>query len=90
MFKPIRWYSKERGYRVGAIVEYGGDTLTILMVDRVVRAKKLPLMEEKFMRPLTKNGQDYPPDSLRESMLEAADRLGVTKAAKRHLETGAR
>lgn len=85
MLQPISYHT-DKGIKAGAVVTRGRKFLTVILVSAPIRIKRVSLSEERYMKPLLKNGSAYPVDALRRSLLAFGARVGITKGAKAALK----
>lgn len=90
--KPVvYWYDPVRGGlsrgETIAIVVRGRTTLHAVLLDAPVTLKKVPLTEERHMRPITHKGHEYKPARAARIGLKQGRAHGITKNAKSLLKS---
>lgn len=77
-------YHTATAEQTAIIVNRGRKLMGILMVESIgIVYRKVPLTEERHMRPLTRFNKDYPVKTALNKYLGIASRLGATKSARK-------
>ena len=75
-------YHTNNGVRA-AVIQKGRKWIKVVEIDSPVHVRKVPLSDERYMRPLQRKGQDYPLVRARNKFLKAGRNLGITEGAKK-------
>ena len=88
--KTVQWAREEisagdvEQQSVTALVQVGRTTLHVVYIDSSSGVRKIdvPMIEEKFMRPLLLRGQPYPVERMARLMIKTGRTLGITEGAR--------
>lgn len=67
---------------VSAFIVKGRKWIKVVCIDSPISVRKVNIVEEKFMKTLQRNGQDYPITRARNKFLKAGRKLGITQGAR--------
>jgi hypothetical protein len=79
-------YHTDAGYYTALVGNKGTKLMTVVIIfDSGVAARRVPIYEERYMKPSLYKGKDYPVSRAIRGFKKAAKSLGITKTAKRAL-----
>lgn len=90
MSEVVRWKTEHDGSVAAIVVHRGSKWLHVIRVggagrDGHVAVERVPLTEERYMRPLTYRNNPYPAERCKALVRARARRCGATKEAARWL-----
>lgn len=85
----VRWHTTE-SVATALVVKRGSKMLHVIRAagigsDGRVAVERVPLTEERYMRPLLHREKPYPVERYKQSLRARARRCGATKEARRYL-----